>query len=85
VCNVTRRLGDAQRVILRQSVRGSVRTARAVRNTQVFQTEIMVVADAIHNCGICWLFRQKREPYAPSPILNMSVNGASAIFVLHHW
>jgi len=36
---------DGQRVILRQSVQGSVRAVSAVRNTRVFQTEITVVAD----------------------------------------
>jgi len=45
LCNATRRLGDRQRVILRQRVRGSVRAVRAVRNTRVFQTETRVVAD----------------------------------------
>jgi len=45
LCNATRRLGDGQRVILRQRVRGSVRAVRAVRNTLVFQTETGVVAD----------------------------------------
>ena len=43
--NATRRLGDRQRVILRQRVRGSVRAIRAVWNTRVFQTETRVVAD----------------------------------------
>jgi hypothetical protein len=47
LCNATRRLGDGQRVILRQRVRGSVRAVRAVRNTRVFQTESGVVADAL--------------------------------------
>jgi len=42
---MTRRLGDGQRVILRQSIRGSVRAVRAVWYTRVFQTEIRVVAD----------------------------------------
>jgi hypothetical protein len=42
---VTRRLGDGNRVILRQTVRGSVRAVRAVRNTRLFQTETRVVAD----------------------------------------
>jgi len=37
---------------------------------------------AIHKCGIGRLFREKREPQAPCPILNMSVNGASTIFGL---
>jgi hypothetical protein len=45
LCNATRRLGDRQRVILRQRVRGSIRAVRAVRNTRVFQTETWVVAD----------------------------------------
>jgi len=45
LCNATHRLGDRQRVILRQRVRGSVRAVRAVRNTRVFQTETRVVAD----------------------------------------
>jgi hypothetical protein len=45
LCNATRRLGDRQRVILRQRVRGSVRAVRAVWNTRVFQTETRVVAD----------------------------------------
>ena len=39
------RLGDRERVILRQRVRGSVRAVRAVRNTRVFLTETRVVAD----------------------------------------
>jgi hypothetical protein len=47
LCNATRRLGDRQRVILRQRVRGSVSAVRAVRNTQVFQTETRVVADVV--------------------------------------
>jgi hypothetical protein len=46
LCNATRRMGDRQRVLLRQMVRGSVRAVRAVRNTRVFQTETRVVADA---------------------------------------
>jgi hypothetical protein len=46
LCNATCRLGDWQRVIMRQRVRGSVSAVRAVRNTQVFQTETRVVADA---------------------------------------
>jgi hypothetical protein len=50
LCNTTRRLGDRQRVILRQRVRGSVRAVRAVRNTRVLQTETRVVVDMI-NCG----------------------------------
>jgi hypothetical protein len=41
----TRRLGDGQRVLLRQRVRGSVRAVRAVRNTRVFRMESGVVAD----------------------------------------
>jgi hypothetical protein len=45
LCNATRRLGDRHRVILRQSVRGSVRAVRAVRNTRVFHTETRVVTD----------------------------------------
>jgi len=45
VCNATRRLSDGSRLILRQSVRGSVRAVRAIRNTQVFQTETCVVTD----------------------------------------
>ena len=36
---------DAQCVILRQSIRGSVRAIRANRNARVFQTEIRVVAE----------------------------------------
>jgi len=45
VCNATRRLGDKSRLILRQTVRGSTRAVRAIRNTRVFQTETTVVAD----------------------------------------
>jgi hypothetical protein len=45
LCNATRHLGDGQRVILRQRVRGSVRAVTAVQNTRVFQTETRVVAD----------------------------------------
>ena len=45
LCNVTRRLGDGQRVVLRQRVRGSVRAVGAVRNTRVFLIETGVVAD----------------------------------------
>jgi hypothetical protein len=48
LCNATRRLGDGQRVILRQRARGSVRAVRAVWNTRVFQTETRVVADVTH-------------------------------------
>jgi hypothetical protein len=46
LCYATRGLGDVQRVILHQRVRGSVRAVRAFRNTRVFQTESEVVADA---------------------------------------
>jgi hypothetical protein len=42
---VTRCLGDGKRVFLYQRVRGSVRAVRAIRNTQVFQTDTKVVAD----------------------------------------
>jgi metal-dependent amidase/aminoacylase/carboxypeptidase family protein len=45
VYNATRRLGDGSRLILRQRVRGSARAVRAVRNTEVLQTETRVVAD----------------------------------------
>ena len=45
LCNVAHHLGDVKRVIPRQSVQGSIRAIRAVRNTQVFQTETRVVAD----------------------------------------
>jgi hypothetical protein len=45
VCNATRRLGDGSRPIPRQSIRGSARAVRAVRNTRVFQRETRVVAD----------------------------------------
>jgi len=37
----------SERTRFRQSVRGSVRAVRAVRNTRVFQTEIRVVADDV--------------------------------------
>jgi len=47
LCNATHRLGDRQRVILRQRVRGSIRAIRAVWNTRVFQMETRVVADAV--------------------------------------
>jgi hypothetical protein len=47
LCNATHRLGDRQRVTLRQRVRDSVRAIRAVRNTRVFLTETRVVADAL--------------------------------------
>jgi hypothetical protein len=46
LCNVTRRRGDRQQVIVRQRVRGSDSAVRAVRNTRVFGTETRVVADA---------------------------------------
>jgi hypothetical protein len=46
VCNATRRLGDGLRLSLRQRVQGSARAVRAVRKTQVFQSETRVVADA---------------------------------------
>jgi hypothetical protein len=45
VFKATHRLGDGSRLILRQTVRRSVRAIRSVRNTQVFQTETAVVAD----------------------------------------
>jgi hypothetical protein len=45
--NATRRLADGQHVILHQRVRGSVRAVTAIRNTRVFQTEPMIVADVI--------------------------------------
>jgi hypothetical protein len=51
-CNATRCLGDRKRVILRHSVRGSVKAVRAVRNTWVFQTETGVVADDLQTCSI---------------------------------
>jgi hypothetical protein len=44
VCNATRRVGDGSRLILRPRVQGSARSARAVRNTRVFQAETRVVA-----------------------------------------
>jgi len=43
ICNATCHLGDGQREIPRQIVRGSDRAIRDVRNTQVFLTEIRVV------------------------------------------
>jgi hypothetical protein len=43
---------DAQRVILRQRIRGSVRAVRAVQNTRVCQTETRVVADKGVKAGI---------------------------------
>jgi hypothetical protein len=42
----THHLGDRKAGILRQSVQGSVRAVRAVRNTWVFVTEIRVLSDA---------------------------------------
>jgi len=48
VCNAIRHLGDGSRLILRQSVRGSIRAVRAViavRNTWAFLTETRFVAD----------------------------------------
>jgi len=45
LCNATCRLRDRKCVFLRQMVRGSVRAVRAIRNTQVFQTETRVFAD----------------------------------------
>jgi hypothetical protein len=50
---MTSRLGHGNRVILSQRVQGSVRAVRAVRNTQVFQTENRVVADALM-LGMCF-------------------------------
>jgi hypothetical protein len=43
--NTTRRLGDGNRVILCQRVRGSVSAITAIHNTPVFLTETRVVAD----------------------------------------
>jgi hypothetical protein len=45
VCNTTRRIGDMSYQIPLQSVQGSARAVRAVRNTRVFRTETRVVAD----------------------------------------
>jgi len=45
LCYATRRLGDRQRVILRQRIRGSDGAVRAVRNTRLFETETRVVDD----------------------------------------
>jgi hypothetical protein len=47
VCNATHRLGEGSRPIIRRRVRGSASGVRAVRNTQVFQTETRVVADVV--------------------------------------
>jgi len=44
-CNGIRRLGDRLLVILCQTVRDSMRAVSAGRNTQVFLTEIRVLAD----------------------------------------
>jgi hypothetical protein len=56
LCNATRRLGNWQRVILLQRVRGSVRAIRAIRNTRDFQTETRVVADVLLLLpGMGWL------------------------------
>jgi hypothetical protein len=72
VCNATSRLGDGSRLILRQRVQCSARAVRAVRNTQVFQTETRVVADvpATSNHLSAWhpLLRDKRAQ-SPSPRL----------------
>jgi hypothetical protein len=51
VCNTTRPLGDGSCLIPHQSVRGSARAIRAVRNTRVFQTETRVVADVESDCA----------------------------------
>jgi len=45
LCNTIRRLGNRQRAILRQRVRGSLRAVRAVQNTWVLQMETRIVAD----------------------------------------
>jgi len=42
---MTWHLGDGKRVILSQSIEGSVRAIRAVRNIRVFLMETSVVAD----------------------------------------
>ena len=70
VCNATRRLGDGQRVILRQRVRGSVRAVRAVRNTRVFLTEIRVVADET-NCHLSPVIHLLRSNSChPPPVIH---------------
>jgi hypothetical protein len=58
LCNETRHLGDRKCIILRGGVQGSVRAVRAVRNTQVFQMDTRVVADACtcilaNDCLVC--------------------------------
>jgi hypothetical protein len=53
----THRLGDWQRQILHQKVRGSVKAIRAVRNTRVFLSETRVVADAYAPVGKLTTFR----------------------------
>jgi len=61
--NATHRLGDRQCVILCQTVRGSVRAIRAIRNTRVFQMETSVVGDA---------YCHRAAPNATEPHLNMT-------------
>jgi hypothetical protein len=39
----------------------------------------------IHTWDIGWVYGQKQQQYAPSPILNMGVNGASLIVCLASW
>jgi len=50
VCDATSHLGDGLRLILRQRVRDSVRSVRAIRNTRVVQMETKVVADVFSLC-----------------------------------
>jgi hypothetical protein len=75
LCNATRRLGDGQRVILRQRVRGSVRAVRAVRNTRVFQTESGVVADDM-------IYIEKMQLWMRSYVLLSNLR--SNQYSLHH-
>jgi len=76
---VTHRLGDGLRVILWQSVRGSVRAVRALRNTRVFLTETRVVADVMVSRTIClgiclfWSAWNNLDPKFAVPLSNNSM------------
>jgi len=72
--NATRHLGEGKPVILCSRVRGSVRTARAVRNMWVFLTETWVVAHEI-----TW------NDNVHTPISEWLSAECQRFLVLHHW
>jgi hypothetical protein len=80
LCNASHRLGDRQRVILRQRVRGSVRAVRAVRNTRVFQMETRVVANELHQYEV---FPTQSGKSYPGFLISARILHIVLIFISH--